>query len=699
MALSNPVQAPLTAIVRTTPDERLTAQRTNADANYGKFSAHDGSTGGIGFSQPFVVTKLTDSSFSKNLTKYDSQALPIGSTVRDLERVGKFMASGQGLIFLGKQFLLQNQNAFNETRLYNPLSVLGATANSATLGLLNRPKRFVNSGNGLLDTFTNALKSSIGIPEGEATIQGTATGDQNGVGGASPISNYATARGGAKAGLVRYQTATAAISRFSSTWVASTGATGGQGGGFLANLGQTLKNTLSKAIPSTNPMGVFGGAPSETWKFRPEYNNKTSGPYYAFLDETTGLLDIPSVASSIFYNDPKATTSGTTRVIQFHKYSPAKDNVRDVSKWYAPSEKLKNDPTTIGVKTDIDGQVSDSGAYYNNLVSLHQRMVALIGPDKSALPQRKASMERYSEVKDYNPTVTSYPTYKDIPDQKNGNAKFYSGMIKAGALLVDRPNPFAKGGTAFSRYFAGASGSGVYDAYNSILPDKSFNMKQARNVLPYNLSADEGQSRDLIYFYFYDLVNEIYLPFRATISGLGEQHSADWEDVKYMGRSDRLFVYRGFSRDVNFVFSVYANSVKELIPMWTRINYLVGLTRPSKYTAKGISTSGNSSTGAESSFIYPPMVTLRLGDLFYDQPCVISSVGVNIPDDTNWETLRSDGSYSYLFGPNSAIKVNDVNSRQLPLKADISISLKVLEKERAETSSDHYGYNAPLSPV
>ena len=65
-------------------------------------------------------------------------------------------------------------------------------------------------------------------------------------------------------------------------------------------------------------------------------------------------------------------------------------------------------------------------------------------------------------------------------------------------------------------------------------------------------------------------------------------------------------------------------------------------------------------TGKESKFIYPPMITLRLGDLFYDQPCVISSVGVNVPDDTNWESLRSDD-YSYRSSPTNRIEISGTN--------------------------------------
>ena len=84
-------------------------------------------------------------------------------------------------------------------------------------------------------------------------------------------------------------------------------------------------------------------------------------------------------------------------------------------------------------------------------------------------------------------------------------------------------------------------------------------------------------------------------------------------------------------------------------------------------------------SGRESRFIYPPMVTFRIGDMFVDQPAVIQSVSVTIPDDTNWETDRFDDN---VFGG---------TTRQLPLKVDVSVSLKLLEKRQSLGSDAHYG--------
>ena len=47
-------------------------------------------------------------------------------TIDDAERLAKFMVTPNGLLWIGKQFLLQAQSAREETRLFNPLGPIGS---------------------------------------------------------------------------------------------------------------------------------------------------------------------------------------------------------------------------------------------------------------------------------------------------------------------------------------------------------------------------------------------------------------------------------------------------------------------------------------------------------------------------------------------------------------------------------------------
>ena len=658
-------------IIRLTASDRVATFQANSNSIYNKytpFTAHS-----IGPSQPFVYTKISASTLSKNLTKYDSQALPIGSTVRDLQRIGQYSVTGNGILYLGKQLLLQNTNAFNETRIYNPLSLLKATARPGSLGLIDYPQRHLETSGGILNFFKDALLSTIGIQSknlsaiSKRPIEGTATGK---------YSNYADARGGARAGVLRYNTAERASTKFNEVWV-SAGGGEESSGKFLKNLGNALLSKLKSLIPSTNPMGAFGGKTGTNWEYRPEYKTGEDGVYHVFLDDKSTLLKTTQSSVALFYNDePTIQFNGVVK--NYHKYSPQKQEREDTRVWYANDDKIRNE--VVGIK--------DTNGNTNNLENLHKRMIESIDSFQGEKNQFRRSAERYSEVKVKNPDgkETSYPTYKNIPENKS--QAFESKMTKLSGTTVGTI-------TLDKRDFAKASGSiDGYDRYNA-LPLLGTDGK-------FRLKFDGDQSKDIIFFYFYDLINKVYIPFRATINSLTDQHSAEWEEINYIGRADKLFLYKGFSRDVNLSFTVYANSAIEMIPMWERIDYLTGLTRPSKYTGKATVTNTEldttTVTGKESRFIYPPMINFRVGDMYVDQPAVLSSVSITIPDDSNWESLRSDDYFYYASSTNKVqYPSGKVKSRQLPLKVDVSVALKLLEKKQSLGSDYHFGYNTELS--
>jgi len=593
----NTFTAPLSPIQRSTPSDRLLLFQKNETQIYNKFSPYDQAGGGIGPNQPFIYTKLTDSNFQKNFTKYDTQVAPIGSTARDVIRMTKFSVTGTGVLYLGKQLLLQQQNAFNETRIYNPLSLLKATAKPGSLGLFDRPQRHVETSGGLLNFFVDSLLDTFGVSTKDANksrIEGTATGRD----GNDPYSNYADKRGGAKYGLIRYSTAAAATSNFSQIWASNSGKNNGSSGGFLQRLASGLVEKLRTMIPSTNPMGAFGGKATDTWIYRPEYKNNKEGIYYTFLRDAAGLLKTAQYNQpQEFYNDAYSRTGirsggskpyGDVGPSYYHKYYPSETDTGDKSKEYAPKQKIQQDRVGSG----------------NNIKDTYARMMSAMKSysETDGGGQFRSSAERYTT----NPVigVNDKNNYNSIPggNSRGGTPSFvnkssvtegpFLKTLKDNQILNDiriDNRGFAKAATKFNEF-------GTTDTYNSldVIQDTGTGNWPRELILQNSL-----QSKDLIFFYFYDLINKKYIPFRATLGSIQDQHSPDWEDIKYMGRADKLFIYKGFSREVSFSFKVYANSINELVPMWKRVNYMAGLVRPSKYTDRAYETAGTSATTAQ----------------------------------------------------------------------------------------------------
>lgn len=214
-----------------------------------------------------------------------------------------------------------------------------------------------------------------------------------------------------------------------------------------------------------------------------------------------------------------------------------------------------------------------------------------------------------------------------------------------------------------------------------------FNIRGVLDAENHSLSAEpDFASEDFIPLYFHDLVNKKYIPFRALIQGTTDQSDSKWSSTQYLGRADEVHVYTGFTRTLSIDFQVVALSVEELHPMWQRINYMVGLTHPAKYT--------------EHDFIVPPFVRFNLGDIYRNQPVLITSVSTSIPSEVSWELVNNEknngtlerNKYEYANGD---IKRKDVKVARYPTSCNLQVSMIVLQKHSPETKQNHFG-DSPL---
>lgn len=314
--------------------------------------------------------------------------------------------------------------------------------------------------------------------------------------------------------------------------------------------------------------------------------------------------------------------------------------------------------------------------------------------EKSLLPLQFAKFKTNEIGMDFVKAVD--PTKKNQPNIDN---KTYQGLFR------DNPKPGKEVPTRL--------GEGPNDRY--IRPTNNVDYVNALEVLrPPQFDALYANTKefgvygpDIIKFYFYDIVNKKYIPFNATVKSINDNNNATWETIEYMGRPDKLYYYKGFTRSVSFNFSVVAHSVKELMPMWNRINYLVGLTRPSNYTLQQFG-----------GFMVAPMVQLTLGDFYKNHNVVINSCNVTIPEEALWETIPEEAGKNgdnWYFGPNKAILWNNENMllnssidqrkansigrvAQFPRQADIQIEMNVLEKDLPKTGRAIWG-DAPVKSV
>jgi len=147
------------------------------------------------------------------------------------------------------------------------------------------------------------------------------------------------------------------------------------------------------------------------------------------------------------------------------------------------------------------------------------------------------------------------------------------------------------------------------------------------NLVPYGRDTkfedDDYTELDLIPFKFADARTGNQLVFRAILSGITDSFAPEYASERYLGRPDSVYVYQGTNREISFNFDVYPKSDTELSVLWTKLNYLAGLTYP------GWDVSGRG--------MLSPFSTLTIGQMYNEAPGYISSLTYTVDDGSTWE--------------------------------------------------------------
>ncbi len=632
--LSNTGNGPILSYAKGTSNRQDTIQskfqKTNREL-YKKISpsANDG-PGLLNFgpSEPYVTSNPNSS--DKMIKRYDTRVLPIGSVIQDTIRISKFTVSGQGLLFNAKQFILQGQNAFNETRIYNPLSVLQSTIRPASLGLIPRPARHITMGSGLLNTFlgTLGIKDNTGTPP-----KGTAAdGDKLDT---LPDVNATQAKG-----LIRAPTGAPARQNVLFKYG---GTTNNKKGSFLGNL-------VKKLLPmfSTLP-NQFDGIEGDK-KYRADQDL-----YGLFLDFYKKEADQkPAIYNSYVQkyigNDTNSTEPRLPGVIptvgvpySYTVYSKwLETNGDDDGTLILTKYKELSTGTFISRYSSFIKSPNNNKSNYSVTPSGGESVLVKTKSEYSTEIAQTFPAGEFKYPGDSSPVLSNIQYNNTNPFAMKYSE--LSSVVKFGDHIRN---------TESKNLIHSVDGKGFARAR---YPDK-INVEDILNSEPYN--------NDQIAFWFHDVVNRKYLQFRATVTGINDSRGIDWNEMSYVGSPNKIYNYKGYTRTLGFNFSVYLNSVRELHPTWKKLNYLMSLGTPSKYI--------------DGKYMVPPIIELRIGDMYHNLPILINSITFSIPDDVSWETLpANEGEYSYLGG---LIKIPNVKYGQFPNRVEINIGCYVLEAE------------------
>jgi len=669
-------------------------------------------------------------------------------SVNDVVRVSKFLISSWGVQFLITQAAIQRLAPFDETRIYNPLSPILATVQPLTAGIGETPTRHIEGGLlGLASSVTGVV--GINLQSGFQTPSSTAgnvalpisnTGQGKGLirgGGAGkgfaqiqmkwPVSTPSSS-GGNSTGIKAMASAmsNAAGQLFGTTKVRQPTGTQVRADeatyGFMAtsyklNLKQgwypSMKLTIAPDGGSVTKYSPLSKVTSQVGVFVAGVAAFAANPLGSSLGVLTNLLN-PSSAGVTPLKRVKLITMPDGTVLYKNTNAglfgyPITGKVSGVVVSASPTGYSIADGDRYGSNVGrplFEDELTNSDALvqYSYYLQDSQNF-----PSKFSDPNRAEKLKKnLQKVIDKINMTPTYIAFKSPASYLLPAAGFDADYVKydnwtkkqQGARVIGASGEYADNRNGRPKTIDSSVSNNSLRMATSFMSDGINTLGvlgKEREITTQNSSISKDYTGwtewkpyedDLIAFFFYDVVNEKYIPFRATVKSISEGNTAFWDELRFIGRADQLYSYNGFSRTLSFTFNVVIGSVTELLPSWKKINYLASSVKPSNYTA-----TSDVSNKIFNRFIVPPMFMLTIGDLYKFQPVVITSLNVNIPDDAAWETLNEDNSsgWSYMNGI-IASKTVGKNYGQLPREVEIAVTCNLLEKERAIVGGSHFGH-------
>jgi len=162
--------------------------------------------------------------------------------------------------------------------------------------------------------------------------------------------------------------------------------------------------------------------------------------------------------------------------------------------------------------------------------------------------------------------------------------------------------------------------------------------------------------------------NATIIPFAGAVSGISEDISPEWSDLKYVGSPFKVYRYGGVQRSLKFNLKLYYEDQNQKFSMIQKINYLKSLAFP--YDEIAEMTYGDDKQTAQYAFT-PNLVYVSIGDMYNDVLGVIESLSFSIDDNIPWPDMNP-------------FEDNNGDNSLYPSVVNVSVSMKIIENHKTE---------------
>jgi hypothetical protein len=355
--------------------------------------------------------------------------------------------------------------------------------------------------------------------------------------------------------------------------------------------------------------------------FGSEMKTITTGSAELLQKETLSdeLINLNTIYSNFNARSKERTNQ---YALYLHGIEDAKDKrvgtySNDVLRIFTPEDKIKYEPASwTSYSNNIKGY--DEQANFVNIIPIQPSL--LYGGNNSSTDKLRPSndvSEAYKVNKlDDKSVIFNTISYKTISGteqviryNKAGDSGSYSKNV-------------AEINMVFNSDFGESSGSYLQTQAKSETKTPKINpyLVTKTNLLADSGSNIEGTDVDSKYDYIKVVIGNISV--LGTITGLTDNTTPSWTDVKAVGSGFKFYLYDSWEREISFKFQMYAENKKQLDQIWKKAERIKTLTLPTSKQELGV---------------FGRIVPLVIGDLINVPYGFLTACNMAVLDISPWE--------------------------------------------------------------
>ena len=413
------------------------------------------------------------------------------------------------------------------------------------------------------------------------------------------------------------------------------------GGIGLTTIARRYNSALFKQNPQTQANYFIASGTGYTTAYDPTYTPGYSNPssYYGFIK------GIPQLNSS---NTSGVTVSTRTQKGTLSDLSYNKANMGNERLEYLYNKVIIKNPDSQILYSYENGPSGKDTTVLNRAVNTtvgtdYLKQASLQGRGVGSMSDSNFNYAfNYALLKDQNRNRDVIEDFRKVViDNANSSPQGVStNLITENVFSTDG---YVGKNNIATRYGIGSPGSPGFkrvdytQSKNKGGADVKFTQDMI-NMLDVGEVGDleRGYVKDMITFRFdtieIDSQTETPIVFRAFLTNLQDNNSAEYAPFKYVGRGENFYTYNGFARTLSFNFKVAAQSRSEMKFIYRKVNYLLSQLYPDY---KAFANAQNNIVG--NAFMRAPLIRLTIGDYVSRQPGFLTSMNIGIPEEAPWE--------------------------------------------------------------